>query len=372
VLSVIVAKVVVVFLTWLNLVLKPVPIGAVLLIFLLTGIAMFLIPVIPGVPVYVCAGVLIPTALMSEEEIRDTTSAHAPTSWWSGLLLGSMLAVSLKFCAIVIQQEGIGRFLGARKSVRATVGVNSTLMRAARFVLTRPGCSFSKSMLLCGGPDWPTSVITGILKLSCVSMLVGSLPVVFVILPSVGSGACLMMKKRPGWEVWADLVTMLAIGSQVGASIGVAAVIDRATSTFAHEIAQLPLDTEVAALDEQQAAYARAWRDASDWRRPSHPLPAKLVAIAAAAVGMLGCHLAVLTRCFVRVSVADEFDGPPLFSNPLRVVNGLKGWAVVGSFAASSALLFAHRRWMAARAHAELRAAAAAESAPAPPQQDAL
>ena len=29
---------------------------------------MFLIPVIPGVPVYICAGVLIPSAMMTPEE----------------------------------------------------------------------------------------------------------------------------------------------------------------------------------------------------------------------------------------------------------------------------------------------------------------
>ena len=44
VLSVIVAKVVVVFLAWLNLLLAPVPLAAVLLIFLLVGTLMFLVP----------------------------------------------------------------------------------------------------------------------------------------------------------------------------------------------------------------------------------------------------------------------------------------------------------------------------------------
>ena len=51
-------QVVVVFLSWLSLALQPVPLAGVLAIFLAVGIAMFLIPIIPGVPVYVCAGVL--------------------------------------------------------------------------------------------------------------------------------------------------------------------------------------------------------------------------------------------------------------------------------------------------------------------------
>ena len=31
----------------------------------------------------------------------------------------------------------------------------------ARFVLTQRGCTFGKTVVLCGGPDWPTSVLTG-------------------------------------------------------------------------------------------------------------------------------------------------------------------------------------------------------------------
>ena len=116
---------------------------------------MFLVPVIPGVPVYICAGVLIPTAMMSEAERRDTEGA-APPSFWFGLLLACALACALKFVAIIIQQEVIGRRLGERVTIRAACQINSTFIRAARFVLTQPGCTFGKMMILCGGPDWPT------------------------------------------------------------------------------------------------------------------------------------------------------------------------------------------------------------------------
>ena len=65
VMQVFVSKGVVVFLSGLNALLAPVALGAVLFIFLAVGLAMFLIPVIPGVPVYICAGVMIPWNMMS-------------------------------------------------------------------------------------------------------------------------------------------------------------------------------------------------------------------------------------------------------------------------------------------------------------------
>ena len=349
-LSIIVAKAVVVFLSALTFGLSHVPVVSVLLIFLVVGITMFLIPVIPGVPVYICAGVLIPSALMTEAERADTSSAAAPTSFWLGLLLACIIGALLKFVAIVLQQEVIGKKLGRHITVRATVQINSTFIRAARLVLTQPGCTFGKTMILCGGPDWPTSVLTGILNLPVGKMLVGSLPVVIIIVPCCVLGASLSMGKRPGWETASEFVTLVAGASQLLASIGFAAVIERATVTHAEAIAALPYDEEVRALDAQRTEYVRAWREAADWGREGHPKLARCTLAAAALLSGVGCHLAVLLRCFERVTVADPFNGPLLQGNPLNVVHGVQGWTVIVCFAASSLLLFAHHRWLAAEA----------------------
>jgi hypothetical protein len=346
-LSIIVAKVVVVFLSGLTLWLAPVPLFAILLIFLLIGLAMFLIPVIPGVPVYICAGVLIPSAMMTPEERADTTTSAAPTNFWIGLMVACALASLLKFVAIVVQQEGIGKRLGRNIGVRAACQINSTFIRAARFVLTQDGCTFGKTMILCGGPDWPTSVLTGILRLSVVKMLLGSLPVVVIIFPCTVLGASLLMVKRPGWESASEFFTLLAGGSQLAASVGFAAVIERASITHAAAIAALPYDEEVRALDERSAEYSRAWREVSDWRDERHPGLARCMLGAAAALSTVGCHLATLLRCFARVTVADPFDGAPLHGNPLNVVNGLQGWLVIECFVAASLLLYVHHKWLA-------------------------
>ena len=87
--------------------------------------------------------------------------------------------------------------------------------------------------------------------LSCPQMLLGSLPVVLVIAPSTALGACLTQENRPGWDMLAKMTTLLALGSQLGVSIGFAAVIEHAASVHAAKIAQLPLDEEAAATQPQ-------------------------------------------------------------------------------------------------------------------------
>ena len=174
----------------------------------------------------------------------------------------------------------------------------------------------------------------------------GSLPVVIVIVPSTALGATLIMSNRPGWDVASQLVTLIAVGAQLGVTIGFAAVIERAATVYATQIAELPMDEEVAALDEQIRRREEAWRAASDWRRENYPPAAKAVIISAAVIGGMACHLSVLIRCFEMVTVADPYDGPPLFGNPLNVVRGLPGWCVIAGFGLSSLLLWAHRKWL--------------------------
>eukprot|EP01048_Picozoa_sp_COSAG05_P029920 COSAG05_NODE_10106_length_582_cov_25.541850_1_plen_67_part_10 len=65
--------------------------------------------------------------------------------------------------AITMQQKIIGGGLGTKVGVRSAVGVNSTAVRAIKLVLSDPKClTLGKVAILVGGPDWPTSVLTGI------------------------------------------------------------------------------------------------------------------------------------------------------------------------------------------------------------------
>lgn len=47
--------------------------------------------------------------------------------------------------------------------------------------------------ILCGGPDWPTSVLCGIMRLELIPILIGTFPVFFLIIPTVITGALTYM-----------------------------------------------------------------------------------------------------------------------------------------------------------------------------------
>ena len=74
----------------------------------------------------------------------------------------------------------MGRFV----SVRRAVDINSTFMRVLRIHLSqRRVMTAAKVAILVGGPDWPTSVTVGILRLPLIPILIGTLPVSLLVVP---------------------------------------------------------------------------------------------------------------------------------------------------------------------------------------------
>ena len=364
-LQVLVMEVVVVALSALNQSLESVSIYLVTLIFFLVGISMFLCPFIPGPPIYVFAGAVLPYALMDDDE-RKATSGPAPASFWLGVALASGFATLLKFLAIVLQQELIGRRLGRSVHVRAWCSINSTFMRSARCVLEEPKpLTWGKVAILCGGPDWPTSVATGIMGLNVGMMLLGSLPIVLLVVPSVLVGAFQLMGNRPGWDVASQLATVFMLGTQTAAMLGFATVIESATTKHAAALAAMPYDEEVRRLDREQEALVAAWRSCSDWRSPNFPPRARLALLIGDGLVVVAFPLTLL-HCFERLSVADRFSEPPLNGNALNIVIAPQGWLVVVAWAAATAILCAYRVWLGRRAN-EAVALAHAEAEDAPP-----
>ena len=90
--------------------------GGLLFVFLVVGLLMFLVPVIPGVPVYILSGVLVPSALMNADLSPNATSnmtwvdeldpddAMPPPAFWTGLLVAVVCSSLLKMVAIILQQ----------------------------------------------------------------------------------------------------------------------------------------------------------------------------------------------------------------------------------------------------------------------------
>jgi len=208
-------------------------------IFFFFGEFMFLNPAIPGPAVYLTAGVLLVPIMVDADE--PTGDIIPPLMWACGL------CYIMKLVAHVGQQKIFGETLGSKPSVRSLVSPNSTTMRAIRYVLEQRGLSIGKLLVLCGGPDWPTSVLCGLLKLNMWQMLLGLTPMIFFIAPSVAAGA--FQYYGPNWGgVWDSLSAFLIqfVLVLAAALMGLALYfIDQASTHHADELAAYPLDEEV-------------------------------------------------------------------------------------------------------------------------------
>jgi hypothetical protein len=233
-----IARVVTLFLSWLNTMLSPLPIPAVLMIFIIVGIIMFMIPVIPGVPVYLAGGIIITGATMDK------------FGFWNGVILSTFVCYGLKLIAVVLQQKGIGGGLRQSAAVRQIVGVNTLTIRAIKYILSQPGkLKLAKVAILCGGPDWPTSVLTGILGLPVCDMLVGSIPVYFVIAPTCFSSAMLLQTSGDYDAIGAVIVAVAGV-MQIGASLVAVFYITKCIDANKRELDEYPIDEKVKALDQ--------------------------------------------------------------------------------------------------------------------------
>ena len=114
-----ISKFVMVFLSWLNGTLSVLPLGTVIGIFYGTGLFMFLLPPVPGVPVYVLGGVVLVNSFK-----------RAGYSFGVGLFAVSMICWAIKLNAVAMQQKLIGGQMSGSLYVRKTVAVNSIAIKA--------------------------------------------------------------------------------------------------------------------------------------------------------------------------------------------------------------------------------------------------
>ena len=275
----------VVFLSYLRIKLVTVPIGLVYLAFAVVGLAMFLIPIIPGVPVYLTGGIILTDASLAES-LGGGTSGYVWACVWA-----VTICFAIKLLAVVMQQKGIGERLGNKVWVRSMVNVNSATMRSIRYLLTRPGLNVPKVAILVGGPDWPTSVTTGILRLDVREMLIGTLPVFFLIAPTTLAGAFMLKASRAAsmndgtsnvlcretsaasivaddsspWTSISD-ISILCTGLVQGLGLIAAAYyIEKTTAHADDELDAMPYDEEVLEIERAEAHRNELMRAIMHW-----------------------------------------------------------------------------------------------------------
>jgi len=336
--QVLVAKLTTVFLSWMIEKMAGFGLIAVSGIMAGVGVLMFLLPPVPGLPVYLSLGIIIPA------------KGHEILGWPGAILYSAGVGLVLKLFSSALQQKVIGENLSHVVKVRQFVNINSKLMKSTRLELGSGGLSVAKVAILIGGPDWPTSVLCGIMRISLLQIMWGTLPVVFLILPTCLSGALLYMASldnetgNPEFP-WADTASTLTFSAtamvQLGALLVATYYIERASETRADELEAVEDDKEVKEADEKDEHMRKCFETVTKWN--VIPLWPKLALILSHVSITTSCYMVQYGTCFVEHNLTDSID-ENLGGSVANLFLPL-GWVVIALFIASMILLGIFSSW---------------------------
>lgn len=285
-----------VFLSWLELELKRRDFSSVCGIFYIVGLIMFLLPPVPGVPVYIAAGTIIVARGKLESWLN----------FWSCVALTSVFCLILKLNAVMMQQKLIGQAFGRYLYIQQLVGVHTTSIRAIEKILLRPGLTLQKVAILCGGPDWPTSVLTGILRLSLPQMLLGTLPCFFLIIPCVLGGSSL---NEEDLQSLSPVLIMMVGATQGGMMLAALIFIAKETERSYAELSK-PLESHKLLVEKsQEVARANAiYKNATEWSQLN--FFKKLLLTVSVFLELVTCFICFFfgSLCFRKFSIGNDID----------------------------------------------------------------
>ena len=315
-------------------------IGAVTGVMIIAGVIMFLLPPVPGVPVYLTLGIVLPA------------QGHQTMGWVLSIAYSIAIGLLLKLFSSALQQKLIGENLSNHVEVRQFVNINSNLMKAMRLVLGKGGLSVPKVAILIGGPDWPTSVLCGIMKLSLFQIMLGTVPVIFLIFPTCLMGALIYMASldddsgNPAvpWAGTAATITASATALvQFGSMIVAAYYLEQAVESRKEEVEAIEIDKEVKDLDDREAHLRQCYTTITQW--PRVPMLSKLVLLCSVTCITGSCYLVQFfsALCFVEHTLTDSI-GENLGGNVANLFLPL-GWVATGLFLASMLLLAVFIGW---------------------------
>lgn len=193
-----------IFLSWMSEQLKHLTLPVLAAAIYSVGVVMFLLPPVPGAPVYLFGGILISGKGMKDGWPGEPGDMEG---FWFGTCVSLLCCWLMKLSSTLMLQKCVGQMLGSRTFVRSAVGVHKPVIRAIEMVLRRRGCSVGKVLILCGGPDWPTSVLAGVLRMTAVQCMLGTAPVFFYVAPFCLTGSFYVVKEKGVfWENLSNLM----------------------------------------------------------------------------------------------------------------------------------------------------------------------
>jgi hypothetical protein len=298
-LQVIVALATNLFMSWLNDVLLELPLWATSLVLVAVGVIMLLLPPVPGVPIYITAGIVL------------GKQAEAQMGFWGAMGFAVLLSFLIKSMGGFIQQVGFGRGMSNSLYVRRTVGVNSVSIRAIRRLLSQPGFSKGKVAILCGGPDWPTFVLTGILKQGVLQMQLATFPIVLLIAPLVLAGGFLLKAKDGGyWQSIGDVTLTIAALLQVLSMLVALHFISKEVEENYEELAAEPNDPEVEEAERRELELVLLKQARQSWFAEDFPFYMRVVLISGAVAAWISIWQLVLDAesAFADFAVTDKIS----------------------------------------------------------------
>jgi hypothetical protein len=322
VMNVIVTKFTYLFLAWLREYISEWSILSVTGVMTVVGLTLFLLPPVPGVPIYFMSGLML------------VKVCEVSMGLGGAIAYCIALGVFLKLVACSLQQKMIGGIFGKKVAIRQMVGVNSVMIRTMKVILSKPGLSMDKCAILVGGPDWPTSVLCGIMGLDLLPILVGTLPVISLITPTVLSGVLVYLSGPPHSYAWASTVGTVCISvtgmAQSGSLIMATFYLEKAMVEEKEAIALIPVDEEVVKADEEAVKKGVIYHDLTKWAVLPKWIKFNLLT---ALVGMtISCYLCMIftDSCFEVFEMSDTIaealngDAMSLFKPG--------GWLAIGLF----------------------------------------
>jgi hypothetical protein len=330
--TVLITKFTYLFLAWLKVEVRSMNLGSVTIIMIVVGILLFLFPPIPGVPIYFTSGIILVAA---GEKTLGTPLAIAYTC-------GVNLVLKLLACSV--QQKCIGSSLQKNVKIRQAVGMNTTLIRTMKLVLSKPGFSAVKVAILVGGPDWPTSVLCGILDLPLIPMLIGTLPVLIIIVPTVLSGSFVYLAEDYTWAGTASAISMSLNGLIIMALPAVTMFhIEKAMEEEKEALDKMPYDEEVKKADESEAQRVIMYREITKWEQLG--IGWRMLMVVGNMAMTFSCYLVMGASniCFKKFTMKDNIKDD--LDNRAMSLIKFWGWAAIAAFAFASVILYIFDKW---------------------------
>ena len=328
------------------------------------GICLFLLPPVPGVPLYFVCGLMLVGVCVRQDKLFDDAGVEVKDEFGYNVgidgtadmsLAGATfycigLGVCLKLIACSIQQKCIGEAMKNNVGIRQMCNVNSDMMRTMKVILSRPGLSMAKCSILIGGPDWPTSVMCGIMGLDLLPVLVGTIPVVCLIAPTVLSGLFVYMSSEAGGSVeWAGTLSTVCLSvtgmAQTASMILAAYYLEQAVKEEKDAIASIPMDKEVEEADAKQKYVDEVYDKVTEWKLL--PTYQKVNLLVGMHLMQYSCYLTMLgsSYCFSPFEMTSSIDDLPGTGNPIARLVLTPGWIAIMFFCFSGFQLWGFGKW---------------------------